>query len=239
MVTLVILGGNTPSTRSHSMDLDVRILRSMAMAAALLVILPGCAKTMQTTSGAKSVEQPIPAAAVAAAPTSTAKDTAEPALGDPGVPAPSVSASPRSGSDDLVIAKAEPSDATRRQVDEIKQEQAATMLAGLTDVFYGFDSWNLSETGRQALVADAEWLRTNPGKTITIEGHCDERGSQAYNFVLGEKRAKAAQHYLVELGVKAQRMEVVSYGKDRPFCKELDETCYQKNRRSHMVLHVK
>jgi peptidoglycan-associated lipoprotein len=223
------------------MALDVRTLRSVAIVGALLVLLPGCAKSVQTSSGAKSDEQPT----ASATPTRAAKETAEPALGDPGVPtvksepARSLSATPRSSSDELLIAKAEPSDAARRQVEEMKKDQAATVLAGLTDVFYGFDSWNLSEAGLQALVTDAEWLRANPGKTITIEGHCDERGSQAYNLVLGEKRAKAAQRYLVELGVKAQRMDVVSYGKDRPFCKELDETCYQKNRRSHMVLHVK
>jgi peptidoglycan-associated lipoprotein len=218
------------------MVLNVRMLGSVAIVGTLFVILPGCAKTMQTSTGAKSGEPPA---------AMSVKDTAQPVLSDPVVPkmksepAPSLTASPRANSDDLVVAKAEPSDASRRQVEEIKQDQAATMLAGLTDVFYGFDSWNLSETGRQALVADAEWLRTNPGKTLTIEGHCDERGSQAYNLVLGEKRAKAAQHYLVELGIRAQRMDVVSYGKDRPFCKDLDESCYQKNRRSHMALHVK
>ena len=71
---------------------------------------------------------------------------------------------------------------------------------------------------------------------MKVEGHCDERGTAAYNLVLGEKRAKAVRNYLVELGVGADRLSIVSYGKERPFCNERAESCYQQNRRGHLVV---
>jgi peptidoglycan-associated lipoprotein len=123
-------------------------------------------------------------------------------------------------------------------MEELKREQAATALAGLNDVFFAFDSWNITEEGRQTLQADAEWLRANPSRVLTVEGHCDERGSQAYNLVLGERRAKAVQNYLVQLGITPDRVGVVSYGKDRPFCRDASESCYQQNRRGHLVVRV-
>ena len=85
---------------------------------------------------------------------------------------------------------------------------------------FGYDSWTISEDGRQALSRDAEWMKSNPSALVKVEGHRDERGTAAYNLVLGEKRAKAAWNYLVELGVGANRLSVVSYGKERPSCNE-------------------
>jgi peptidoglycan-associated lipoprotein len=137
------------------------------------------------------------------------------------------------------VAKVAPSDAGRRHAEDIRREQVATAIAGLKDIFFGFDSWNVSEEAKHALEGDAQWLQSNPEKIITIEGHCDERGTQAYNIVLGEKRAKAVRNYLVELGVGTGRLTVTSYGKERPFCKDHDETCYQQNRRGHMTLRVR
>ena len=117
-----------------------------------------------------------------------------------------------------------------------RSEQAAADAAGLRDVFFGYDSFAISEEGRQALARNAEWIKSNPGSQLKIEGHCDERGTSAYNLVLGEKRAKAARNYLVELGVSANRLGVVSYGKERPFCKDHSEACYAQNRRGHVVV---
>lgn len=139
---------------------------------------------------------------------------------------------------DIVVAKAEPSEAALRQTEQIQQEQLATALAGLNDVFFAFDSWKLTDEGKQALEQDAVWLKANPNKAMLIEGYCDERGTAAYNLVLGERRAKAAQSYLIELGVEPSRLTTVSYGKERPFCNEHQETCYQQNRRAHLVLRV-
>ena len=135
-----------------------------------------------------------------------------------------------------MLAKIDPSGSAARQTDEIRAEQAASSAAGLRDVFFAYDSWVISEEGRQALTRNAEWIKSNPSALIKVEGHCDERGTAAYNLVLGEKRAKAARNYLVELGVGANRLSVVSYGKERPSCTEHAESCYQQNRRGHLVL---
>jgi peptidoglycan-associated lipoprotein len=111
------------------------------------------------------------------------------------------------------------------------------MAAGLQDVFYRYNRWAIEDEGMEALAHNAEWLRTHPAARLRISGHCDERGSHDYNLVLGEKRALAAQHVLVELGVNPRQVSIVSYGKDRPFCREHDDACYQANRRGHMLLN--
>lgn len=136
-----------------------------------------------------------------------------------------------------MLAKEDPSGSAGRQMDEISRaEQAASAAAGLRDVFFAYDSWVISEEGRQSLSHDAEWMKSNPNALVKVEGHCDERGTVAYNFVLGEKRAKAARNYLVELGVGANRLSVVSYGKERPSCNEHAESCYQQNRRGRILI---
>lgn len=135
-----------------------------------------------------------------------------------------------------LLAKLDPSSSAERQMAEVRAEQAASAAAGLRDVFFAYDSWTISEEGRQALSRDAEWMKSTPSALVKVEGHCDERGTSAYNLVLGEKRAKAARNYLVELGVSANRLSVVSYGKERPSCNEHAESCYQQNRRGHLAL---
>ena len=153
--------------------------------------------------------------------------------------APSLSMTDLSGterpSSGIAMAKVDPATA-RRQMDEMRAEQNATAAAGLRDVFFGYDTWNISEEGRQALTRDAEWLRMHPAVQLKVEGHCDERGSTTYNFVLAEKRAKSVRNYLSALGIKPERFIVVSYGKERPFCKDRSEACYQQNRRGHLVV---
>lgn len=144
----------------------------------------------------------------------------------------------RLGGGGTMLAKVEPSESATRQVEEMRQEQVASAEAGMQDVFFAYDSWAITEDGREALALDAQWLKSNPTAAIKIEGHCDERGTLAYNLVLGEKRAKAVRNYLVELGVSANRLSVVSYGKERPFCIEHNESCYQQNRRGHVVVRT-
>lgn len=139
------------------------------------------------------------------------------------------------GHANTMIAKAD-SGAAARQLAEIRAEQVASVAAGLRDVFFGYDSFSITDEGRHALSGDAEWARSNPYAQLKIEGHCDERGTSAYNLVLGEKRAKAVRNYLVELGVAPAHLSVVSYGKERPFCTEHTESCYSQNRRGHLVV---
>lgn len=101
----------------------------------------------------------------------------------------------------------------------------------LEAVYFDFDSWLLTTPGREALVRNAEWLRKNPGIAVILEGHTDERGSDAYNLALGEQRAKSALKYLVNLGIDAGRMDVVSYGEEKPVVEGDDEAAWSKNRR--------
>ncbi len=136
-----------------------------------------------------------------------------------------------------LMTKSDPG-AAARQLAEIRAEQTASAAAGLRDVFFGYDSFSITDEGRHALSSDAEWIKSNPQTQLKIEGHCDERGTSAYNLVLGEKRAKAVRNYLVELGIAPQHLSVVSYGKERPFCTEHGEHCYSMNRRGHLVVKV-
>ena len=190
---------------------------AIVMSGCLLLFAQGCEKSVQGTSGSKTLEQ---------------------GLAKPPAPAPVTLPGEERVSDDIVVAKAEP-EAARQRKEEMRQEAAATADTGLHDVFFAFDSWTILDPGKQALGTNAQWLKANNGKAVTIEGHCDERGTQAYNLVLGEKRAKAVRSYLVDLGIEAKRLVVTSFGKDRPFCREHTEDCYQQNRRGHLVLRVK
>ena len=106
-------------------------------------------------------------------------------------------------------------------------------------VFYGFDMAELDEPGQQVLSANAGVLRKYPAWVVTIEGHADERGTAEYNLALGERRANAVKSYLVGLGVPAERMTVVSKGKESPACTESTESCWQQNRRGHGVVTAK
>ena len=87
----------------------------------------------------------------------------------------------------------------------------------------------------RTLDASIEWLKANPSALVLIEGHCDERGTNAYNLVLGERRARAAQDYLTARGVEAARIMTISYSEERPGCTERNETCWARNRRAHFL----
>jgi peptidoglycan-associated lipoprotein len=103
----------------------------------------------------------------------------------------------------------------------------------LSDVYFDFDQFLIRRDATDALQANATRLKTDAALHVLIEGHCDERGSVAYNLVLGERRAKAVKQYLQDLGIPASQLTITSYGKDRPFCTEHSEACYQSNRRAH------
>lgn len=104
------------------------------------------------------------------------------------------------------------------------------------DVFYDLDKSDLRPDARDALTKDAEFLRSYPQVRVSIEGHCDERGSTEYNLGLGQRRAEAAKNYLISLGISGDRMETVSWGKERPFCMDHNDACWMQNRRGHFVM---
>jgi peptidoglycan-associated lipoprotein len=103
------------------------------------------------------------------------------------------------------------------------------------DAFFDFNKSDIRPDARQALSQTADFLKNYPQIKVTIEGHCDERGSTEYNLALGDRRANATKQYLVSLGISGDRITTVSYGKEKPFCMESNEACWQQNRRGHFV----
>ena len=107
----------------------------------------------------------------------------------------------------------------------------------LEHVFFGFDQYAIRQDAVPVLEKNAEMLNgLYKGDDVLIEGHCDERGTTDYNVELGKRRAQAVKDYLVDLGVNASRIRIVSYGKEKPFCRESEPACWQRNRRAHFVL---
>ncbi len=106
----------------------------------------------------------------------------------------------------------------------------------LQPVFFDFDAYSLRDDGRAALDANAKLLRDHAEARVVIEGHCDERGTVEYNQALGERRAQSAKDYIVQAGISSQRIQVISYGKERPFDTGHDEAAWAKNRRAHFAL---
>lgn len=127
----------------------------------------------------------------------------------------------------------EESDLAGRSLDELNRQSP------FEPVFFGFDSYDVEPAGQVVLQANAEILKRYPSWVVTIEGHCDERGTAEYNLSLGEKRALAARDYLLSLGVPATRLRTVSYGKEFPFDPGKTEEAYAKNRRAHFVITAK
>jgi peptidoglycan-associated lipoprotein len=112
----------------------------------------------------------------------------------------------------------------------------APAASPLKDVFFDFDKSNIKDDQKAALNDDIAWMKANTSAKITIEGHCDERGTVEYNLALGERRAKSTKDYMVAAGIAADRIAVISYGKERPFVLGHDEAAWKWNRRSHYVL---
>lgn len=106
----------------------------------------------------------------------------------------------------------------------------------LADVHFGYNDYTISTQDGEVLKGNAKWLQDNPGARVQIEGHCDERGSEEYNIALGARRAQAAKDYLQTLGIPADRMSTISYGKELPLCTDHDEDCWSQNRRDHFVV---
>lgn len=121
-----------------------------------------------------------------------------------------------------------PAPAAQPSIDEL-------FLREVQDAYYDYNKADVRPDARAALSKTADFLKRYPQVKVTIEGHCDERGSTEYNLGLGDRRANAAKQYLVSLGIAADRMNTVSYGKEKPFCMEHNEACWQQNRRAHFV----
>jgi len=121
----------------------------------------------------------------------------------------------------------------RKSVEQLNAERP------LDDVFFDLDKSDVRDDGRALLQKDADYLKRWNSVAVTIEGHCDSRGSSEYNLGLGSRRSDAVKSYLVNLGIPASRITVVSKGKEQPFCNEENESCWQQNRRGHFVITAK
>jgi peptidoglycan-associated lipoprotein len=189
----------------------------LAVHAAILVLLAvGCAKRPAMTAATS----PAPtgaatAAGAAAAPPAAARPAEGANLAPPTAtppPAPAGTPAARPPASDFVESSA------------------------LKDVYFDFDKSDIRPDAERALDADATWMKRNPGYLVLIEGHCDERGTNEYNLALGERRARATMNYLVSHGIGASRLTIVSYGEERPQCRERNEGCWAKNRRAHFLV---
>ena len=108
----------------------------------------------------------------------------------------------------------------------------------MRDIFFDFDKYAIRPDAAATLQANIDWLKTNASALVLIEGHCDERGTNAYNLALGDRRARAARDYLVARGVAAERITMISYGEERPVCIARTEACWARNRRAHFLAKI-
>ncbi|GJL68033.1 MAG: hypothetical protein NPIRA06_06680 [Nitrospirales bacterium] len=123
------------------------------------------------------------------------------------------------------------------ELPEIIEEKAEDLLKSLGDIYFDYDRFSIRKDAISVLLENAQTLASGlSNNKIVIEGHCDQRGTESYNMVLGERRANAVREYLVDLGVPSENLQVVSYGKEKPFCTDQNEACWQENRRGHFVV---
>lgn len=177
----------------------------------LSLFLAGCPKRPATTAASAPAPTGAPAPSAAAPSTTTTPGMAmAPSTAAPATAAP----------------------ATPPRPSEFRETE------NLKDVYFDFDKYDIRAGDARILDANAAWLKTN-NDLVLIEGHCDERGTNEYNLALGERRAKATMNYLVGQGVQANRITIISYGKERPVCNEHNEACWAKNRRSHFLVKAR
>ena len=129
----------------------------------------------------------------------------------------------------------------KSQEERLRVEGSAREVTGNTvvseSVHFAFDSALLSEQAQQILISKADYLRNHSEVLVTVEGHCDERGTDAYNIALGERRAESVKNFLVDLGISANRLNTISYGEERPIALGQNEFSWAKNRRAQLVVN--
>jgi peptidoglycan-associated lipoprotein len=158
----------------------------------------------------------------------TAPDAVPPAVAETS-PAPPAASAPEAPATPAV--ESDPLSGDLASVNEYLRRQGL-----LTDVHFDYDQADLSEQGRDQLARGAQFLRQHPQFLITLEGHCDDRGTPEYNLALGERRASTTRDYLTSLGIEEARLHTLSYGEERPVCSDEAENCWSQNRRAHPVV---
>ena len=158
------------------------------------------------------------------APAPTPPPATTPATPPPPPPPPAAATPPPLTEDQLF---------ERMSLDELNKQ------APLGDVFFAYDSTEISEEARGILQKNADWLKRRTSTKVTVEGHSDNRGTNEYNLALAERRADGVRDYLVSLGIAADRLTIVSKGEEQPSCTDETESCWQQNRRGHFIFTAK
>jgi peptidoglycan-associated lipoprotein len=178
--------------------------------AIMILVAAGCRR--QAPAQTPAPPPPPPAATVAPKP-------------PPPPPPPPPAAKPPNPTEEELFAK--------KSLEQLNAERP------LADVFFDYDQSGVRDDGRAPLQKNAEWLKRWASTQIAVEGHADERGSGEYNLALGSRRGTSVKDYLVNLGIPANRITVVSKGKEQPFCSNSTEDCWQQNRRGHFIITAK
>ena len=186
-----------------------RLVSLVALSAAIAVAAAGCHKKVPQQTPAASPPAPPPAVPAPPPP-------------PPPPPPPRPVPAPPPLSEEEIFA--------RKSVDQLNAEKP------LGDVFFDLDQSTIRDDGRAPLQQNADWMKKWGSTQVTVEGHCDSRGSSEYNLALGSRRASAVKEYLVNLGVPSNRITIVSKGKEQPVCSEQNEACWQQNRRGHFIV---
>jgi peptidoglycan-associated lipoprotein len=229
---------------------------------AAIMVLGGCHKKTQTAPPPPPPPPPQPTASLSANPTniqggqattltwqtSNATDVRIDPIG-PADPSGSQRVTPADSTNYHLTAKGPggTADATARvtvtaaqaappATAQVSPTDAELFSRNVKDVYFDYDAYTVRADGQQAVQGDAAFLKQHPNWKVTIEGHCDERGSTEYNLALGDNRARAVRDALVQAGVPASQLNAISYGKEKPFCTESNEACWQQNRVGHLVL---
>lgn len=122
-------------------------------------------------------------------------------------------------------------------VDSKDMSSQYTETAGMfQDILFDFDKYDVKDSYKPVLHSISSWMTKNSSAKLSIEGHCDDRGTNEYNLALGDRRAKAVKDFLLSLGVPSSRIDIISYGEEKPQCSEQNEACWSKNRRAHFVV---
>jgi peptidoglycan-associated lipoprotein len=148
--------------------------------------------------------------------------------------------------------KEQPEQAQQKGPEEVTGQKAGTVTSEdmppgyaegkegmFEDVLFDFDKYDVKSSYKPEMQKVAAWMTKNTSATLSIEGHCDDRGTNEYNLALGDRRAKAVKDFLISLGVPSSRIETISYGEEKPLCTEQTEECWAKNRRAHFVILTK
>ena len=206
---------------------------SLLLVAPLLILslfLVGCPKRPATTAAS------APPPAVMTPPPAPAPSSAVPATPPPTMTPPATTPTPPPAAAPTTPAPATATPAAPTPPPPRPSEFMAN--PNLKDINFDFDKYDIRPGDARILDANATWLKAN-NNLVLIEGHCDERGTNEYNLALGERRAKATMNYLVAQGIQANRITIISYGKERPVCTEKTEACWARNRRAHFLVKAR